>query len=119
MCTRLAASVRQTRHDPVELHPTESCAWCSLFLLSFGCDSSGHRCVAHGTGLIPNETRCPCRTLVACLVSRVLVSMAASSCVHQALAWTSSVTGPRQCGALPNPFCLTFVGLKVVVPKGL
>ena len=42
VCASHATSVRQISHDPVELHPTESCAWCSWFLLSFGCDSSGH-----------------------------------------------------------------------------
>ena len=37
---------------------------CSLFLLSYGCDKSRYYRVPHGTGLIPNETRFPCRTTV-------------------------------------------------------
>ena len=51
-----------------ELDPTAPHRGCSLFLLSFGCDSSGYYRMAHGTAPIPNETEGPCRTLVARLV---------------------------------------------------
>ena len=90
--TRLAASVRPIRHDPTELGPTESCTWCSWSLLSFGCDSSGYYRVAHGTGLSPNETQSPCRTLVACLFQKYAE--------RAAMAWASHVAR-RPCAAPP------------------
>ena len=49
---------------PTELNTGRRC-----FLLSAVGDSSGYYRVAHGTGPIPTETRCPCRTLVTCLGS--------------------------------------------------
>jgi len=44
--------------------PTQGRSW---FLLSTGCDRGRYYGVAHGTGLIPNETQFPRRTLGACL----------------------------------------------------
>ena len=40
------------------------------FLLSSGFEGGGGHTVASRTGLLPDETRIPCRTLVACLVER-------------------------------------------------
>ena len=40
---------------------------CSRFLLSSGRGWGEYYRVAHGTGLMPNETQIPCRALVACL----------------------------------------------------
>ena len=61
-------SVRQVRREQMEPGPTESDTGRRWFLLISGCDRSRYYRVAHGTGLIPNEIRFPCRTLVACLV---------------------------------------------------
>ena len=63
-----ATSVRQVTRDQMELGPTGSGTGRSCFLLSPGCDRSRRYRAAHGTGLIPNETQFPCRTLVPCLV---------------------------------------------------
>jgi len=65
--TRLGTSVCHVTRDKKELDLTGPDRGCRLFLLSFGCDGSGYYRMAHGTALIPNETQCPCRTLVACL----------------------------------------------------
>ena len=64
---RLATSVRQVTRDQMDPGPTELDTGRSWFLLSSGGDISRYYRVAHGTGLIPNETQFPCRTLVACL----------------------------------------------------
>ena len=65
---RLGTSVCQVTRDQKELDLTASDGGCNWFLLSVGCNSGRYDRVAHGTGLIPNETQFPCRTLVACLV---------------------------------------------------
>ena len=65
---RPATSVRHVRHDQKEPGPTKSDTGRGSFLLSFGLDRSGYYSVACSTGLIPNETQFPCRTLVACVV---------------------------------------------------
>ena len=64
----LALASARSRMIGRELGLTAPDGGCSLFLLSFGCDSSGYYRVAHRTALIPSETPCPCRTLVACLL---------------------------------------------------
>ena len=68
MVTRLATGIRQVRPDQMEPGPTASNTGRSRFLLSSACDGGGYYRVARGTGLIPNETQFPCRTLVACLM---------------------------------------------------
>ena len=47
--------------------PSEPCTGCNRFLLSSGCEWGEYYRVAYSTGPAPNETRVPCRTLVACL----------------------------------------------------
>ena len=59
--------VCQVTRDKKELDLTTPDIGCSLFLLTFGCDSSRYYRVVHGTALIPNKTHFPCRTRVACL----------------------------------------------------
>ena len=55
------------RHWPEGLRPAEPCTGCNRFVLSSGCGWGGYYRVAHSARLMPNETRIPCRALVACL----------------------------------------------------
>ena len=60
-------SVCRVTLDQKELDLTTPDMGCNLFLMIYGCASSGYSHVAHGTALIPKETQFSCRTLVACL----------------------------------------------------
>ena len=64
---RLATRVRQARRNHPGLGPTEPCIECSRALSSSGRVWGEYYRVAHRLGLIPNEIRNPCQTLVACL----------------------------------------------------
>ena len=55
----LGTSVREVTRDKKELDLTALDRGCGLFLLSFGCDSSGYYRLAHGTALIPNRNSVP------------------------------------------------------------
>ena len=69
---RLATSVCQLRHDPMEQGPTEPHGGRSTFLLGSG--GAGGRVLLSGLwyGPIETEHSFPCQTLVACLTTAFL-----------------------------------------------
>ena len=79
-----------------ELDLTALDTGCDLFPLSCGCNSGGYYRVAHGTGLIPEETQFPYRTLVARLIHAKCGAGAGAGAQAVAGARAGACTGRRR-----------------------